>query len=245
VRLILVEALTYALRLVRRRLVVTTLVLEAAVLAWAVVISPVGSLRATFAAAQGLGALTTLVLASGCVADDRSAGRLVLGATHPAPRRAWILGRWLTVAGAAAAVTAMAAIVAALAGPGFGSPRGFALGVAAAALHVGAFGALAVALSCGAGGTGQVLALLGLLVIGLVPPEVVAGTLARAWAEPVARVAWAALPTPWALDRIQAWALGAEGPHPLLALALLTQPPLWLAAGVRAIAHAELGARSL
>ena len=90
---------------------------------------------------------------------------------------------------------------------------------------------------------GQVLALLGLLVIGLIPPDVVTGLLGAAWAEPAARVAWAVLPTPWALDRIQAWGLGAEATHPLLALALLAQTPLWLAAGSRAIARAELGAR--
>jgi hypothetical protein len=244
-RLVLVEALTFARRLVRRRLVVTTLVLDAAVLAWVALIAPVGSVRAAFAAAQGLGALTTLVLASGCVADDRSAARLVLGATHPAPRSAWILGRWLTVAAGAAAVTLTAAAVAALAGPGPGPATRFALGGLAAMLHVGALAALAVALSCGAGGTGQVLALLGVLVIGLIPPEVVAGMVAGAWAEPVTAVAWAVLPTPWAPDRIQAWALGAEGPRPLLALALLAQTPLWLAVGARTIARAELGARSL
>ena len=244
-RLILVEALTFARRLARRRIVVTTLLLDTAVLAWAVFVSPVSSLQSALAAAQGLGELTTLVLASGCVADDRSCARLVLCATHPAPRSAWILGRWLAVGATAVVVTVVVGVVAALAGPGLQPSGAFALGVVAAALHVTALAALAVALSTGAGGTGQVLALLGLLVIGLVPPEVVAGALNATWAEPITRFAWAVLPAPWALDRLQAWALGAEGPHPLLALALLGQTPLWLAAGTRAIARAELGARSL
>jgi hypothetical protein len=244
-RLILVEALTFGRRLSRRRLVVTTLVLDAAALAWATLIAPVGSVRAGFAAAEGLGALTTLVLASGCVADDWSAGRLALGATHPAPRSAWILGRWLSVAVGAGAVTVLAAVALALAGPGLGPAARFALGALAALLHVAALAALAVALSCAAGGTGQVLVLLGVLLIGLVPPEVVAGMVAGAWAVPLTGVAWAILPTPWAPDRLQAWALGAEGSHPLLALALLAQTPLWLAVGARTIARAQLGARSL
>lgn len=243
-RLILVEAITFARRLARRRLVVTTLLLDTAVLAWTVFVSPVSSHQAALAAAQGLSALTTLVLASGCIADDRSAGCLVLGATHPTPRSAWILGRWLAVGATAVVVTAAVGVVAALAGPGLQSPGGFALGVVAAVLHVTAFAALAVALSTGAGGTGQVLVLLGLLVIGLVPPEVVGGETGWVWAVPASRAVWAVLPTPWALDRIQGWALGAEGPHPLLALALLAQAPLWLAMGARALARAELGARS-
>jgi hypothetical protein len=242
---VLVEALTFARRLARRRIVLTVLALDAATLVWMAFVSPVPSVRAACAAAQGLSVLTTLVLASGCVADDRSAARLIFGATHPTPCAAWILGRWLAVAAGAAAVTVLTVVVAALTGPGLGPLTPFAFAVAAAVLHVGALAALAVALSCGAGGTGQVLALLGLLVIGLMPPEVVAGALHAAWVEPVTRVAWAVLPAPWALDRLQAWAMGAEGPHPLLALALLAQTPLWLAAGARAIAHAELGARSL
>jgi hypothetical protein len=240
-----VEALTFARRLARRRLVGTTLGLDAAMLAWIVLVSPARSLRVAFAAAQGLGALTALVLAAGCVADDRGAGRLVLGATHPAPRAAWVLGRWLAAAAGAAAVTTVAAVAAALTGPGLGPPVPFALGLAALVLHVAALTALAVALSCGAGGTAQVLTLLGLLALGLLPPEVVAGALAGAWAVPVSRVAWALLPTPWALDRIQAWVLGVEAAHPLLLLALLAQPPLWLAAGARSLARAELGARGL
>ncbi len=244
-RLVLVEALTFARRLARRRVVVTVLALDAAALCWAAFLAPVATVRAACAGAEGLGALTTLVLASGCVADDRSCARLLLGATHPAPRAAWILGRWLAVAAGAAAVTVVAVVVTALTGPGLGAFRPLALAVAVAVLHAGALAALAVAVSCGAGATGQVLALLGLLVIGLVPPEVVAGALNATWAEPIARFAWAVLPAPWALDRLQAWALGAEGPHPLLALALLGQTPLWLAAGTRAIARAELGARSL
>lgn len=244
-RLALVEALTFARRLVRRRRVAIVFALDAAVLAWFAVVSPAGSLRAAFAVAQGLGALATLVLSSGCVADDQSAGRLLLGATHPVPRSAWVLGRWLTVAAGAACVTVGAAVVVALGGPGVGRAGAFALGVGAAALHAGAFAALAVALSCGAGGTEQVLALVGLLLLGLVPPDVLATMLTAPWLEPVTRAAWTALPTPWALDRVQAWALGAEGPHPVPALALLAQTPFWLAAGARAAARAELGARFL
>jgi hypothetical protein len=245
VRLVLVEALTFARRLARRRLVAVVFALDAAALAWIALASPPGSVRAAFSAAHGLGALTALVLAAGCVADDRSAGRLVFGATHPAPRSAWVLGRWLAVGAPAACVTAVAAGVAALAGPGLGGEGALALGVVAAILHVAAFAALAVALSCAAGSTAQVLTLLGLLVIGLVPPEILGSMLAAAWIEPVTRVAWSLLPTPWALDRVQAWAAGAEGPHPVLALALLAQTPLWLAAGAREMARAELGARAL
>jgi len=245
VRLVLVEALTFARRLARRRLVAVVIALDAAVVAWIALVSPVGSLRAAFAAAQGLGALTTLVLSSGCVADDRSAARLVLAATHPERRSAWVLGRWLTVATAAACVTVGTVAVAAIGGPGLGRAGAFVLGAGAAALHVGVLAALAVALSCGAGSTEQVLALLGLLLFGLVPPEVVGTVLAAPWLEPVTRAAWSLLPTPWALDRVQAWAAGAEGAHPVLALALLTQTPLWLAAGARAVARAELGARGL
>ncbi len=239
-RLVLVEALTFARRLARRRLVAIVFALDAALLAWITLVSPVGSLGAAFAAAQGLGTLTTLVLASGCVADDRSAARLVLGATHPAPRSAWVLGRWLTVAAGAACVTVGAAVAAALGGPGLGPAGAFAIGVAAAVLHVGAFAAVAVAVSCGAGSTAQVLVLLGLLLLGLVPPEIVGGMLAS-WMEPATRVVWSLVPTVWALERIQAWAAGAEGPHPVLALALLAQTPLALAAGAWALARAELG----
>jgi hypothetical protein len=244
-KLLWVEARIFATRLARRRLVATMLALDVAVLAWLAVGSPVGSLRSAFAAAQGLGALTTLVLASGCVAGDRSAARLVLGATHPVPRSAWILGRWLAVAAGALAVTLVAAVAAALAGPGPVPPGGFALGLMAAAVHAGAFAALAVALSCGAGETAQVLSLLGLLAFGLIAPDAVGATIAAAWVEPAVRVAWTVLPTPWALDRIQAWALAAEGPHPVLTLALVAQVPLWLALGTRALARAELGSRSL
>lgn len=244
-RLVLVEALTFARRLARRRIVAIVFALDAAALAWIAAASPPGSLRAAFGAAQGLGALTTLVLASGCVADDRCSGRLVLGATHPAPRSAWVLGRWLAVAAGAACVTVVAGVVAALAGPGLGAASVFALGSAAAVLHVGAFAAFAVASSCAGGSTEQVLVLLGLLVLGLIPPEILGSMLAAAWIEPVTRVAWSLLPTPWALDRVQAWAAGAEGPHPVLALALLAQTPLWLSAGARTVARAELGARGL
>jgi ABC-type transport system involved in multi-copper enzyme maturation permease subunit len=244
-RLVLVEALTFARRLARRRLVQIVFALDAAALALAVFVSPVASVQAAFAAAQALGALTVLVLASGCVAEDRCAARLALAATHPAPRTAWILGRWLAVGGGAAAVTVLVAVVGAVAGPGFGSAARFAAAAAAAVIDLAALAALAVALSCAAGSTGQVLALLGLLLIGLLPPAVVASALATAWLEPATRVAWTILPAPWALDRLQGWALGAEGSQPLLALALLAQTPLWLAAGARAIAGAELGARGL
>ena len=243
-RLVLVEARIFAMRLARRRLVWVALALDTAAVAW-LVVSPAGSPRAAFAAAHGLGVLTVLVLGSGCVADDLSAGRLIPGATHPVPRAAWILGRWLAVAMAAAAVTVVAGVVAVWAGPGAASSGSIALGAAASAAHVGALAALAVMLSCGAGGTAQVLVLLGVLVIGLVPPAVVAGAFARAWLEPALRVAWAALPTPWALDRVQGWALGVEGAHPLLVVALAAQPAVWLAAGTRVLRQAELGARGL
>ena len=244
-RLVLIEAATFARRLARRRIVAIVFGLDAAALAWVAFVSPPGSLRAAFGAAQALGALTTLVLASGCVGDDRTAGRLVLGATHPAPRSAWVLGRWLAIAAGAGGVTVVAAVVAMVAGPGLAGAWAFALGAMAAVLHVGAFAALAVALSCAGGSTEQVLMLLALLVVGVIPPEILGSMLAAAWLEPVARVAWSLLPTPWALDRLQAWVAGAEGPHPVLALALLAQTPLWLSTGSRAVARAELAARGL
>jgi|GEM_PF-6885169 len=244
-RLALVEGLSFARRLARRRVVVITLALDAVAVAWILATAPGESPHAALGAAQALGALTTLVLASGCIADDRAAGRLLLAATHPSPRSAIVLGRWLAVAAPSAAVTLVAATLIALAGPGLGRVSGFVLGAAAGCLHVAAFGALAVSLSTGAGATAQVLTLLGLLLIGLVPPDVLASLLAAPWLEPVTRAAWTGLPTPWALDRIQAWVTGVEGPHPALALALVAQPPVVLAAGARALARAELGARSL
>ena len=240
-RLALVEALTFARRLARRRVVVTTLALDALAALWLVAVSPVGSWRAAATAAQGLGMLTTLVLASGCVADDRAAGRLLLGATHPAPPWTWVVGRWLAVAAGASAVTLVATVLVTLAGPG--RAAGFGFGAAAACAHVAALAALAVALSTAAGATAQVLALLAVLVIGLVPPDALAGLLAAPWLEPAARAAWAALPAPWTLDRLQAWAAGLERPHPVLAVALLAQAPLALALGARAVARAELGSR--
>ncbi len=234
----LVEAATFARRLARRRVVRTTLALSAGVLIWGVLVSPVASARSALAAAQGLGALTTLVLASGCIADDRSAGRLAVCATHPVPRRAWVVGRWLAVAGGAGLVTVVSAPAMALAGPGLGSPR-FALAVAAAVAHVAAMAALAVALSCAAGGTAQVLVLLGVLVVGFVPPEVAAAGGAE-WVAQLSRGLWTVLPTPWALDRVQGWVLALEAPAPLIAVALFAQPAPWLAAGARALHRAEL-----
>ncbi len=239
--LVLVEAASFARRLARRRVVLAVLALDAGVVLWAAFVAPVESVRAALASAHGLGALATLVLASGCVADDREAARLALCATHPAPRSAWVAGRWLTVTAGAAAVTLVAALAAAAAGPGF-SPAPFALGVAAAVLHVAALAALAVAISCAAGATAQVLVLLALLVVGFLPPEVVSQALAG-WTSPLCRIAWALLPTPWALDRLQGWALALEPPSSLLALALVAQPPFWLLAGSRALRRAELGAR--
>ena len=244
-RLVLVEALTFARRLARRRVVWVTLGLDAAAVAWLVVAAPAGAARAAAAAAHGLGIATALVLSSGCVADDRAAGRLLLEATHPAPRSAWVLGRWLTVFAGAAGVTVAATALTLLAGPGPRALGASCLGLAAAVVQLGAFAALAVALSVGAGATEQVLALLALLVAGLVPPDVLAGLLGAPWLEPAARAAWTALPTPWAVDRVQAWAAGAEGAHPVLALALFAQAPLALAAGVWAMGRAELGARPL
>ncbi len=240
-RLVLVEAAAFARRLARRRLVIVTLALDAGVLVWAAFVAPVESVRAALASAHGLGALTTLVLASGCVADDRESGRLALCATHPAPRASWVAGRWLAVTAGAGAVTVASAVAIAAAGPGLG-PSGFALGTLSAVLHVAALAALAVAISCAAGATAQVLVLLALLVVGFLPPEVVSQALA-AWTAPLCGAAWALLPTPWALDRLQGWALALEPPSPLLALALVAQPPFWLLAGSRALRRAERGAR--
>ncbi len=242
--LVLVEAHTFARRLARRRVVVTTLALCAAATAWLVVF-PVGSPHGALAAAHGLGLLATLVLASGCIGDDRAAARLLLAATHPAPRAVWVVGRWLAAAVGAVAVMLTAAVAIAFAGPGLGRPAAFALALAAAAVHLAAFAALAVLLSAVAGGTEQVLVLLVLLLAGLVPPDVLAGLLGAPWLEPAARLAWTALPTPWALEGVQAWVLGRGDPQVVPALALLAQAPLALVLGARAVARAELGARAL
>lgn len=242
--LLLVEAASFARRLARRRLVRATLALEAGILAWIALVAPVDSARAALATAQALGALTVLVLASGCVADDRAAARLVLDATHPVPRACWVGGRWLAVFAAAAAVSAISGAVLLLSGPGLRPLGGLTLATVGASGHAAALAALAVALSCGAGSTPQVLTLLGVLLFGLVPPEIAAPALTADWATPLLRVVWALLPTPWALDRVQGWALALEGPVPLLALALLVQAPLFLAAGARSLLRAELGARS-
>ena len=109
--------------------------------------------------------------------------------------------------------------------------------------HVAALASIAVALSCAAGPTAQVLLLLGLWVAGAVPPEAAGDLAGAAWLAGLVRAAWTALPSTWALGRLLDWVLGAGAAAPAAALALALQPALWLGAGARRLARSELAAR--
>lgn len=239
----IVEAACTVRRLARRPSAVAALVLVGLLLGYATLVNPVATAREALSAAAAIGATVVLVLSAGIVAEDRERGRLALAATHPSPPAVWVVGRWLAVLGAAAAVFAVALAVLLAVVPAR-PPVGVALGVAAALAHLGALAALAVALSCSLGSTAQLLVLLAVFAIGALPPELAAQALGRA-AGVAAKVAWAVLPTPWVLGRLNAWLLGAGVPSPWLALALVLQPALWLGAGARRLGRAELAVRGL
>jgi len=239
----LVEAGCALRRLARRRTAPATLLVGAVLLGYAAAVRPVATARDALSASSAIGAVVVLFLSAGIVADDRERGRLALAATHPSPPAVWVVGRWLAVAAAAVAVFAVATAVLLEVARAPEPPVGVALAAAAALAHLVALAALAVALSCSVGSTAQVLVLLAVLGLGAVPPEIAAQALGAA-AGAVARVAWAVLPTSWALSRLHEWALAAGPPAPALALGLALQPALWLGAGVRRLAGSELAARS-
>lgn len=238
---VVAEAGTTLRRLVRRR---TTLVVGGLALVLALygaLIAPAASSRAALSEAGALAALTVLVLAAGIVSDDRAAGRLALAYTHPAPRAAWVLGRWMAVAACGVAVLTVAAALL-VAGTGSCDAARTALAWGAGAVFTAALAALTVALSCRVGPTAQVLLVTALLVAGAMPPDVAAQqTLGAGWTA-IAGALWTLLPTPWALGRVHAW-VWAGGAVPLAAAALPVQVALWLWAGARALERAELGMR--
>jgi hypothetical protein len=238
----LVEAGCTARRLARRRTLPATLALCALFLVYAGVVQPVATVRGALSAATALATVVLLIVSAGIIADDRERGRLAVAATHPAPPAVWVIGRWLAIWGAATAVLCATSVVLLAVVDG---PRGLAgvvLAAGAAVAHLAALASLAVALSCGAGSTGQLLILLALCVAGAMPPEIVAQP-AGPWAAGVARAVWTVLPTSWSLGRLHDWCLADGAPAPLLGLVLALQPVLWLGAGARRLAVAELAAR--
>jgi hypothetical protein len=239
----LVEAGCALRRLARRRVLPAIGALDALFLGYAGIVNPVVTARGALSAATALATVTLLIASAGVIADDWLRGRLAVAATHPAPPAVWVIGRWLAVWGVAAATLgAASAVLLAVAGGPHGT-AGVALAEAAALAHLAALAALAVALSCAAGPTAQILILIALGVAGAVPPEIVAQPLGGPWAAGLARALWTALPTSWALGRLHEWSLAGGAPAPTLALVLILQPVLWLGAGTRRLAVAELGVR--
>jgi hypothetical protein len=121
---------------------------------------------------------------------------------------------------------------------------GVALSGAALVAYLAALAGLAVALSCALGSTPQIFALLALLVLGAVPPDLAMHGLAGAWSRVVARGLWTVLPTPWTLGRLEEWGLAGGEPAPLAAAALAAQTAIWLAVGARSLSRTQLAARS-
>ena len=237
------EALVAARRLARRRVPLGVGVPVALALLYAGVVRPVEGPRAALSAATALASLVVLVASAGIVADDRSRGRLAMPATHPAPPAAWVVGRWLAVSAFGAAVLgASSAILLAAAHARVGAAV-VAVSELFALAHVAALASVAVALSCAAGPTAQVLLLLGLWVAGAVPPESAGELAGAAWLTGLVRALWTALPTAWTLERLLDWSLGAGAAAPAAALTLALQPALWLGAGSRRLARSEFGAR--
>lgn len=239
---VLVEAGVAVRRLARRRILPVTGVLVALFLGYAAVLHPVASARTALAAATAVATLVLLFTSAAIVADDRERGRLVIVATHPAPPSVWVVGRWLAVTSVAALTLAAASAVLLPVAGGPLRAGAVALAELTSVAHLAALGALAVALSCAGGSTPQVLILVALCAIGAMAPDVVAQPLGSAWAG-LLRVVWTALPTVWALDRLHAWSFAAGAPVPALALVLVLQPALWLGAGARRLARAELAVR--
>ena len=239
---LLAEALCTLRRAVRRRTAAGALVAAAGVLVYAGFVRPVASARDALSASAAVATLVLLVVTAGIVSDDVERGRLALAATHPVPAAVWVAGRWLAALAAAGAAF-LASCVVLLLVVGGAMPAGrVAAGSGVAVLHLAALAALAVALSCRVGSTAQLLVLLALLVAGAMPPEIV-GQAGGPPAVVAARAAWTLLPTSWALDEVQAWALGAGAPRATLLLALALQPALWLAIGGSRLAGAQLAER--
>lgn len=240
---LLVEAACALRRVARRRTLPAILALCAIFLVYASVVNPVATARQALSAATAIASVVVLIVSAGVIADDRERGRLALAGTHPVAPVVWVFGRWLAVWGLAAAVLGVASIILLAVAAGLPDAGGVALATAAALAHLAALASLAVALSCGVGSTAQLLLLLALWVVGAVPPEVIAQSVGGAWAGGAARALWTALPTSWTLSRLHAWSLGAGPPEPTLALVLVLQPALWLGAGARRLAAAELAVR--
>jgi hypothetical protein len=241
---LLVEAATALRRMTRRRVVLAVGALDLALLLYTAVMDPVDSARAAFSAATALAALTVVVLSAGIVADDRGAGRLAVASAHPARRADWVMGRWLAVAGPAAAVATLAAGTLLATVPARPGAVAVALGWAAATAYLAALAGLAVALSCTVGSTPQIFALLAVLVLGAVPPDVVVHAIESAWIRGLARGVWTLLPTPWTLGRLHDWSLAGGPPAPAAAASLAVQAAGWLVVGARTLTRAELATRS-
>jgi len=241
---LLAEAATTLRRMTRRRVVLAVGALDLALLLYAALVDPVDSARAALSAAAALAALTVVVLSAGIVADDRAAGRLAVAAAHPARPADWVMGRWLAVFGPAAAAATLAAGALLVTAPTRPGALAVALGWAAGTAYLAALAALAVALSCAVGSTPQIFALLALLVLGAVPPDIVVHALEGAWVRGLARGLWTSLPTPWMLGRLHDWSLAGGQPAPLAAASLVVQSAGWLVLGARSLSRAEFAARS-
>jgi hypothetical protein len=241
---LVVEAATTLRRLARRRVALAVGAVDLALLLYTAVLDPVDSVRAALSAAAALAALTVLVLAAGIVADDRAAGRLAVAAAHPTRRAGWVVGRWLAVLGPAGAVGTLAAGLLLATAPARPAAFGILAGWAALLVYLAALAGLAVALSCAVGSTPQIFALLAVLVLGAVPPDIAVQGLGSAPVSSLARGVWTALPTPWTLGRLEEWAVSGGARAPLAAAALALQVAVWLAAGARSLSRAELAARS-
>jgi hypothetical protein len=242
---ILEEARCTLQRVARRRAARGAALLDVALLGYAAVVRPVATARDAVSAASAVAALTVLVVAAGVIADDRERGRLALAATHPVPPGTWVAGRWLAVTSLAGAVLVVASLVLLGVAGAWRPPAGVALALAASLAHFAALSAVAVGLSCRVGATAQVLALLAVLIVGAVPPDVAATSVPVAWAGAAAQLLWAALPTSWALGRLHAWSLAGGEPAPLVVAALALQTAAWLAAGTRDLGRAELAGRGV
>ena len=243
--LVLVEAATALRRMTRRRVVLAVGALDLGLLLYAAFLDPADSARAALSAAAALAALTVVVLSAGIVADDQAAGRLAVASAHPARRADWVAGRWLAVVGPTAAVATLAAATLLATAPAPPGALAVAFGCAALTVYLAALSGLAVALSCRVGPTPQIFALLAVLVLGAVPPDVVVHSLESTWIRALARGLWVLLPTPWTLGRLHDWSLAGGPPAPLAAASLAAQAAGWVVLGARSLSRVELAARSV
>ena len=229
--LVLVEAATALRRMTRRRVVLAVGALDLGLLLYAAFLDPADSARAA--------------LSAGIVADDQAAGRLAVASAHPARRADWVAGRWLAVVGPTAAVATLAAATLLATAPAPPGALAVAFGCAALTVYLAALSGLAVALSCRVGPTPQIFALLAVLVLGAVPPDVVVHSLESTWIRALARGLWVLLPTPWTLGRLHDWSLAVGPPAPLAAASLAAQAAGWVVLGARSLSRVELAARSV